>query len=93
MAKEKHDLLKEFLGEAVSILTGTKGLVETAAGELAEAPFTIEGMLTDYDDKFILLTSPINPPELVKITKIVSIRLLDEPEDSFPDAPPRGEFN
>lgn len=93
MSKEKHDLLKEFLGEAVSILTETRGLVETSGGDLAEASFTVEGMLTDYDDSFILLTTPAGPPELVKITKIVSIRLLDEPEDAFPDAPPRGEFN
>lgn len=79
MAKVKDVLLKDFLGEMVSILTPAKSMVETSSGELAEIPLAYEGVLADYDDMFVLITNdPTGPPELVAIEKIISIRVMDE---------------
>jgi hypothetical protein len=93
---KREPLLNEFLGEEVIIMTDMITAVETPSGELAEIPLVIEGILTDYDEEFVLISATgTTIPELIRKTKIVNLRISDNIQQVMddPGRPPKDGMN
>lgn len=94
----KRELLLDFLGEAVSVVTDATSdmLHETSEGlEPLSITYVAEGVLLDYDDDFLLLGDErnITPPELVNRNRVVSVKLTDKLESVLKDRPPIDELS
>ena len=98
---EKMDLLlSNFAGEQVEIVVDRD--LETPVGtqdggfELINIPLTIQGYLTDHDDKFIYLGLSVNQiNQCVQKDYVVHIGVVDENEISMDEEgkTPAGKFN
>lgn len=86
------NLLRHLLNEHVAVLTTSKTLLATESGEYVEAPYTVEGLLIDYDEDYLLIGEP---PEIVNREQIVSIKLIDPIASAMDDGdrPKPSEMN
>lgn len=77
----KKDLLRDFISERVSVVTGLKTAIMTDGGEVAEIPLICDGVLVDYDDVFLMLEDVDKQlPSLVRIDQVVKLELADAVE-------------
>ena len=83
---QANDVLREFLGEDVVVLTTTLTATTSAEGELLELPVIVEGNLVDYSEDWVLVALPgSGRPKAVNRDHVVSIELYDETMDSLLD--------
>lgn len=90
------DLLQDFLGDEVSVLTDMKSAVETPDGNVAEIPLIIEGIILDYDEEYLLIGSTeSSTPELIHRDHIVNIKIIDHVLEELrdPSRPDKKDMN
>jgi hypothetical protein len=91
----KKELLDDFIGEQVVIITDIKSVATTADGEMVEVPLVLEGMFVDYDSTFLLISyDQHTSPELIRKECVLSVKLAEPPENLFiKDVEPKGPLN
>lgn len=89
----KRTLLSDFLGENVYVLTDSKTAVSTQDGDIAELTLTIEGVMLDFDDQWVILNTSEGGHELIRKDCIVSVRVANATDNVLADAPDRRDMN
>jgi hypothetical protein len=80
----KKELLDDFVGEEVLIITDIKTVASTADGEMVEVPLVLEGLFVDYDATFLLISyDQHSSPELIRKECVLSVKLAEPPENLF----------
>lgn len=94
MAK-KSNLLETFIGEQIAVFVSGFNLeVVTEDGHPVEVPLVVEGLLLDMDDRFILVgTEDKSQINLVNISNIGKIELVDQNEPELLEKPDRSSMN
>jgi hypothetical protein len=84
--KTPTELLSDFLGERVSVVTSTFIPYEREDGAVFETPIVREGVLLDFDENSLLI-KPIStePPRLISRHSVVEIELVDLLEEAMKD--------
>ena len=96
VSKDTRELLDDFIGEEVSIITDMRSVVQTENGEMAEIPYVIEGNFLDYDGEYLLVGSDEDAaPELINKARIISVKLISKTAEIMhdPNKPLKAEMN
>jgi hypothetical protein len=73
------ELLQHFISENVCVTTDATTSYQLEDGQIATGAFVVEGELLDYDDTFLFLSNGAEEvPELIPVSKVVSIRVVNE---------------
>ena len=74
--KTAKNMLEEFLGEYVAVVTKGETTIQTEDG-IVHAPFMMEGSVREIDDTWIMLAGVGESSKIVKIEDIVALETVD----------------
>lgn len=72
------NLLDEFIGEYVNIVTKMKVPMSNGEGDTIEMLLTFEGTFVSYDDEYILIEPESEPIKLICRNEVGAIEVIDE---------------